>query len=331
MHLTDEQLTHFNEQGYLVVENVLNEAEVDSLWAEYSDLLDELAQRFYAEGKLSSTYADLPFDERYIAMLNETDAFYEHLDISLPMVREMAEDAGVHTGEAVFNMLTNPKILDIAESILGAEISSNPIQHARIKPPERRLPNWFVEDSNSNINATAWHQDEAVGLSEASESTMLTVWVAMTDALVENGCMVCLPGSHKKEGELTTHCPGKVYVGEIRIPDLLIDDKAATAMPVKRGGVVLLNQRTEHGSLRNVSDKLRWSFDLRYNRTGEKTGRPIFPDFVARSKANPESELRDVDQWTALWDDARSKIVSGEVELKFNDRWDANAAIPLCA
>lgn len=329
MHLTKEQLQHFDEHGYLVVENVLTEAEVDSLWAEYTTLLDEVAQRFYAEGKLSSTYADLPFDERYIAMLNETTEFYEYLDISLPMVREMAADAGVHTGEAVFNMLTNPKVLDIAESILGPEVSSNPIQHARIKPPENRLPDWFVD--NSNINATGWHQDEAVGLSEASESTMLTVWIAMTDALVEHGCMVCVPGSHKQREELTPHCPGKVYVGEIRIPELLIEDKAVVAMPVKRGGLVLLNQRTEHGSLRNVSDKLRWSFDLRYNRKGEKTGRPIFPDFVARSRANPESELQDVEAWAELWGDARSKIVSGEVELKFNDRWEQNTGIPICA
>lgn len=331
MYLTEQQLDHFNEKGFLVIENVLTEDEVDSIWAEYSDLMDELAQKFYAEGKLSSTFADLPFDERYMAMLNETDEFYEYLDISLPMVREMAPDAGVHTGEAVFNMLTNPNILDIAESILGPEIASNPIQHARIKPPAKRLPDWFDDQSNSNINATGWHQDEAVGLSEASDSTMLTVWVAMTDAMVENGCMICVPGSHKQEGELTAHCPGSAHVGEIRIPEELMGDKPVEAMPVHRGGVVLLNQRTEHGSLNNVSDKLRWSFDLRYNRKGEKSGRPIFPDFVARSRSNPESELRDVDGWTALWDDARAKIVNGEVDLKFNDRWDANATAAMCA
>lgn len=329
MYLTEQQLSDFHENGYLVVENVLTEEQVDSVWAEYENLIDELAEKFYAEGKLSSTYADLPFDERYIAMLQETTEFYEYLDISLPMVREMGPDAGVHTGEAVFNMLTNPSILNIAESILGPEISSNPIQHSRIKPPESRLPQTFVDDSN--INATKWHQDEAVGLSEASDSTVLTVWVAMTDALVESGCMVCVPGSHKQDGGLTPHCPGTVYVGEIGIPEQLITDKSVQPMPVKRGGVVLLNQRTEHGSLRNVSDKLRWSFDLRYNRKGEKTGRPIFPDFVARSRSNPESELRDVEAWTALWDDARERLVTGEVELKFNDRWDANATAAMCA
>ena len=35
-------------------------------------------------------------------------------------------------------------------------------------------------------------------------------------------------------------------------------------------------------------------------------------DEVARSRANPDMELRDADQWAALWSRARHRIVSGE-------------------
>ena len=38
-----------------------------------------------------------------------------------------------------------------------------------------------------------------------------------------------------------------------------------------------MHKHTIHGSLPNVSDEIRWSLDLRYNPTGQPTGRPEFP------------------------------------------------------
>ena len=68
-------------------------------------------------------------------------------------------------------------------------------------------------------------------------------------------------------------------------------------MPLDRGSVLFLHKRTVHSSLPNVSEEVRWSFDLRYNPTGEPTGRHLFPGFVARSRANPETELRDPERF----------------------------------
>ena len=41
--------------------------------------------------------------------------------------------------------------------------------------------------------------------------------------------------------------------------------------------------QTVDGSLSNVSDKIRWSFDLRSNPIGRHTGREAVPGVVARS------------------------------------------------
>ena len=57
---------------------------------------------------------------------------------------------------------------------------------------------------------------------------------------------------------------------------------------MKKGDVLFMDRLTMHASLPNVSDEIRWSFDLRYNRTGDATGRSWFPGFVARSRSNPE-------------------------------------------
>ena len=71
-----------------------------------------------------------------------------------------------------------------------------------------------------------------------------------------------------------------------------------------KGDVVLLNKFTPHRSVPNVSDKCRWSLDLRYQTTGHHTGRTTYPAFIVRSPSNPASVLRDYDEWCRLWIDA---------------------------
>ena len=96
---------------------------------------------------------------------------------------------------------------------------------------------------------------------------------------------------------------------------------------MKRGDILLLNQRTAHAALPNVSDEVRWSFDLRYHVTGRPTGRPLFPGFVARSRSNPDSELRDPVAWHDSWQAARDQLAA-EDDPTYN-RW--NSDDPACA
>ena len=49
------------------------------------------------------------------------------------------------------------------------------------------------------------------------------------------------------------------------------------------GDVLFLNKLTMHASLPNLSEDVRWSVDVRYQPTGEPTGRPLVPG-LCRSK-----------------------------------------------
>jgi phytanoyl-CoA hydroxylase len=86
-----------------------------------------------------------------------------------------------------------------------------------------------------------------------------------------------------------------------------------------------MQRLTVHSSCPNRSNQVRRSFDLRYQPTGQPTGRPAFPGFVARSRSRPDTELRDPERWTALWLEARRALAEGD-QPRFN-RWDANAAV----
>lgn len=313
-------IERFNAEGYLVVEDVLDPTlDIEPIINEYSELLDSLAAKWHAEGKIPSAYADLPLGQRLARLITELGVqCYQYLDISLTLGQPEGE-MPMHLGPAVFNLLRSPRMLDVVEQFIGPEIYSNPIQHVRIKPPESLLPEL---PTSTIVTMTDWHQDQGVALPEVDETDMLTAWVAIGDATEENGCLSVIPGSHR--GGLATHCsmPGKA----LHIPDKLLAPNPIP-VPVKRGGVLFMHRLTMHSSLRNLSNDIRWSFDLRYQPIGQPTGRPAFPGFIARSKQNPANAITGWHDWAQLWYDARAYLAQNDAG-PFR-RWTGNE--PACA
>jgi phytanoyl-CoA hydroxylase len=312
----------FNEQGFLIVDDVLDPVlDLDPVVREYEVLLDSLTERWSASGALRESFRDLPFAQRFGRVLNEAPAdlnVMQHFDISLPF-SGVRLDTPIHLGPQTFGLLTNRKLLDVVEQFIGSEIYSNPIQHTRIKPPERNLPEHLR--GSSLLARTDWHQDRGVHLPEADATHMLTVWLPLTDASAENGCLCVIPRSHR--GGLVTHC----LIPGARIPDALLEGEPIP-LPVKRGGVLFFHYLTKHASLTNTSDGIRWSFDLRYQPIGQPTGRPAFPGFIARSRQNPSSAVTDWREWANLWTETRARMAQIEDPGKFN-RWTGTE--PICA
>ena len=214
----------------------------------------------------------------------------------------------------MFKLVTDTKLLDSVETLIGSEITSNPIQHVRIKPPSAILDD---RENRAHFTSTDWHQDRAVVLEEADRTRMVTCWLAVTDATVENGCLRVVQGSHR--GEMMPHCPNP----QLGIPNELINHSAAIPIPVKAGSGILFHPLTIHGSLPNMTSDVRWSFDLRYNVTGDPTGRPMFPNFIARSRVAPQSELSNPNEWRRLWERTRTRL-SNNAPVQIH-RWSPDA------
>ena len=60
--------------------------------------------------------------------------WFQSMDISMPG-NEIKSDTPMHFSKITFNFLTCPEVLDIVKDLIGPEITSNPIQHVRLKPP----------------------------------------------------------------------------------------------------------------------------------------------------------------------------------------------------
>ncbi len=314
--LTQNEVERFRSQGFLVKEDVVDEATLAALRHEYADLMDRLYAGWHAQGLVEAAPEGLSFWEKLDLCYKGGFDWYQPFDISLPH-DNIREDTPMHFGPAVFDLLTHPKILDIAESLIGPEITSNPIQHVRIKPPQKAVPK---SEQRAHVIATDWHQDKGVTLEEADGTEFVTVWLAITDATLENGCLQVASGNYD---ELLPHCT-KTQVG---IADAFLPTDNATPTPVKAGGAVLFHPLTPHASLANRSDGYRWSFDLRYSVTGQATGRSHFPDFIARSRRNPEAELRDWRIWKEMWEQTRRHLASSPHIAQH--RWNSNS--PHCA
>ena len=139
--LTPDQVAQFEEEGYLIVEDLFDlEEDLAPVIEEYEQVLDNLAIELFEQGTISNRYEDLPFSERLTRIYGESGAIHaQYFDFSLPQ-SGIRVDTPMWVGPSVFDMLTNPTLLDAVESIVGPEIYSNPVQHVRLKPPESLTP-----------------------------------------------------------------------------------------------------------------------------------------------------------------------------------------------
>ena len=157
MSLTQQQKEYFNEQGYLVVEQVFSPAEVERLRSS----ADALAAQ--AHGFTEST-------DRF-----KLKAFGS----GGTMVQQIAEPHEI-SGEWL-NLAKNPRQLDIIEDLLGPNIQLY-YSMMMMKPPREGF-------------TAPWHQDFAFFVHNRAD--LLACMVFIDDATLENGCLRVIPGSHK--------------------------------------------------------------------------------------------------------------------------------------
>lgn len=317
--LTEEELARFERDGYAVIEGVLDPVrDLQPFLDERNALLTQTASRLVAEGKVSSTYEDVPLPERLMRLAQESGTDFSN-DLDITLYARPGERAPGQVSAALMALLTTPRLLDVVGSVVGEEITSSPIQHFRWKLPKAMT----AGSTNALLMRTPWHQDAAVVEPDADDTPVLTVWIPLCDVPVELGPLCVIPGSH--QGGMLTHCP---RASGLTVADAELPAQEPVALPVKAGDVILQNRFMVHASLDNRSaDQVRLSLDVRYQRTGLPSGRSYLPTFVARSASDPGSEQRDGAAWVAQWDEVRESLLTNPPDL--TQRWPAGTG--LCA
>src|SRR5579862_8515317 len=124
--LSEEQRQRFDHAGYLVVEDLFTDAELQPVIAEIEAEVDRRALDLVASGELTRSYAEVDFEHRLARITEETDRL------------AVAIWNGALAGPAVFDQIRNPKLLDLAEQFCGPEVIASSVYRLRPKVPGHR-------------------------------------------------------------------------------------------------------------------------------------------------------------------------------------------------
>lgn len=157
--LSKQQITFFEEEGYLVIDNLLNESEVTY----YSNLYDS-----FLDNRIDAS--------KYRSDLSGSDGAAKEsiTQIMVPskIVPEMLEK------------VLHIKSLRMAQELMGDDIALD--------------FDMLINKAPNTNTITPWHQDAAYWIN-MPDKRAASCWVAIDHAYKENGCMWYTPKSHLSE------------------------------------------------------------------------------------------------------------------------------------
>ncbi len=296
MSLTQEELRSFHSRGYLLKPGIFCEDDLQSLRAAITEIIDREAIARHAAGQLSPLYRQQPFGRRLASIHAENPAAGERIALAV-----MGKGGGGFKGPAMLQTIRHARLLSCIESLVGPDIVGSSVY--RIRP---KLPGW-------DRGEVPWHQDAGYTLAHCDRHLIVTCWLPLVDATLENGCLHVIPTVHS-DGILRHFTGG--HAGFLEVPSDHLPAAKPVAMPMKAGDILLLTNLTPHASFANTSDIVRWSVDLRYqgadvpNNVGEDPAvytperdpvtmacYPPEADFVIRDPSDPAREVRSAEHF----------------------------------
>ncbi|MDD5597159.1 MAG: phytanoyl-CoA dioxygenase family protein [Victivallaceae bacterium] len=217
----------YREQGFLVIDNVLTNAQVTALRQRLENLCSdwetEAAQRVNIQQE-----ADFP-GALTKSRTPETVRKFAGLVRAEPLFRSFALDSD---------------LMNMAAELIGSPVDFF-VDQAFLKPP-------FIGSETPVHQDNAWfriHPDAAV----------IGCWCALDEATADNGCMRYLPGSHQRG--LLEHKPFR-NTSYWCLPQ--IDLSQTVSVPVKAGSVIFHHSCTVHYSPPNPTPLWRRAFVCYY-------------------------------------------------------------------
>lgn len=243
--LAPDQINFYRENGFVILDNFLDAGEL-AFWRAAVDEAVEERHGQKMPGKSVKTGEEDGINK-------EADYFRNVFDQLLNLWQ---------TNDKVKKLMLDERIGKMAAQLSGAEGIRIWHDQALIKRP------W--------ANPTSWHLDTPFW--SFSDRRALSIWVALDDVTLENGCMFFIPGSYK---ETTFDSPqiGK-NVGEIFNQYTQFRNTRAIPAVIKAGSCTFHNGLTIHGAHANMTPGFRRAMTCAYMPEGNVfNGQPnILPE-----------------------------------------------------
>jgi len=217
--LSEDQVRHFEDQGFLHGVALLDEAQIDAL----SDQLEEMV--------------DPSHDGR--------EHFYEyHSNESESPDGVLFHALGAWRVRPAFHdLLWNPAFLMAAYQLLGADF--------------RLFHDQLFSKPAKHGGVVAWHQDYSYW-TWTTPMSHLTCWIGLDDVSTENGCMYYVPGSHRWGLLEKKPIAGDMDAIREGLSPLQVSDfDRKIPVEMKKGEASFHHPLLMHGSYENRSERSR--------------------------------------------------------------------------
>jgi ectoine hydroxylase-related dioxygenase (phytanoyl-CoA dioxygenase family) len=152
-----------------------------------------------------------------------------------------------HHREAIRALAFHPPLVEAVESLIGAGVSVS-FSQVFFKPPEGGGPK-------------PAHQDNFY-FGPNDEEGVVTAWIALDDATLENGCLEYGDGTNL--GPVYAHEAPAGEPFNLQLPGAILARQPMSPAPVRRGGVSFHHGNTFHRSAPNHSTRWRRAVALHY-------------------------------------------------------------------
>lgn len=190
--------------------------------------------------------------------LERLNNIFEDLVRRNPDKRTDELDTPHFKNEKLFDFLLDKKVLDLVEDLIGQDIGI--------------WSSHFISKEPGSGRRTPWHEDGAYWKGKFDRmDKIVTIWLALDDSDIENGCMGVIPGSHKNEYSsyhLLDDLNHNTFKEEI--DDSGLDLSKVIWFELKKGQCSLHDSRIIHGAKANTSSRRRCGYTMRYFSLGMK-------------------------------------------------------------
>lgn len=264
MHLTAEERTSYEENGYLIRKGAVPMDVIEQFREATEELCGSIAAN--AQGHKFVVSTDYVFQPDAM-----TGIFVKWEPGDEPVVQGLEPFADLHPTFMKYEMF--PAFTEPCADLLGLEADDL---------------NMYTEKLNFKRahkgGKYALHQDYPYWVGEAEDpANMVTVWVALDDADRSNACLEVLPGSHR-----TGQVEGKVGGTEFEkneIDPSTFDDSGMIFAEVEAGDAIFFGPFLVHRSAANTSDRDRRALLYTYQKAGQIRSREKTRAFVEKISA----------------------------------------------
>ncbi|MBU7571236.1 MAG: phytanoyl-CoA dioxygenase family protein [Flavobacterium sp.] len=221
-NLSAEQITSYRTNGFLVIEDFLDPQELE-IWREAVTVAVRERNGIKIPGKNIETGKE--------DGINEDSEYFGNVFDQLVNLWQ--------TNEQVKELILDERIGKMAAHL--AQVDGIRVWHdqALIKKP------W--------ANPTAWHLDTPYWSFDNREA--LSIWIALDDATLENGCLFFIPGSHQKTTFKDPGITKNMNAIFLQYPEF--SRARSVAAPMKAGSCSFHNGLCIHGAHANMTPGFR--------------------------------------------------------------------------